>query len=38
LLKSFPNEAAELFEAAQENAKRRYNGYKRLAEIDYSKM
>jgi len=37
LMKSFPNEAVELFEAAQENAKRRYNGYKRLAEMDYSK-
>ncbi len=37
LMKSFPKEAIELFEAAQENAKRRYNGYKRLAEMDYSK-
>jgi pyruvate-ferredoxin/flavodoxin oxidoreductase len=37
LMKSFPNEAVELFEAAQENAKWRYNNYKRLAEMDYSK-
>jgi pyruvate-ferredoxin/flavodoxin oxidoreductase len=37
LMKSFPNEAAELFEAALDNAKWRYNNYKRLANIDYSK-
>ena len=32
LLKTFPQEAEELFKAAEENAKWRYNGYKRLAE------
>ncbi len=37
LMKSFPNEAVELFEAAQDNAKWRYNNYKRLSEMDYSK-
>lgn len=37
LMKSFPAQAAELFEAAEENAKRRYNSYKRLAEMDYTK-
>ncbi len=37
LMKSFPNEAVELFEAAQENAKWRYNNYKRLSEMDFSK-
>jgi len=37
LMKSFPNEAVELFEAAQNNAKWRYNNYKRLAEMDFSK-
>ncbi len=37
LMKSFPAEAAELFKAAEENAKWRYNGYKRLAAQDYSK-
>ncbi len=31
LLKSFPKEAAELFQATEENAKWRYNQYKRLA-------
>lgn len=35
LKKSFPKEAAELFEAAEENAKWRYNQYKRLSEIQY---
>jgi len=37
LMKSFPEEAVELFEAAQENAKWRYNNYKRLAAMDFSK-
>jgi pyruvate-ferredoxin/flavodoxin oxidoreductase len=37
LMKSFPAEAVELFEAAQDNAKWRYNNYKRLSEMDYSK-
>jgi len=35
LMKSFPKEAAELFVTAEENAKRRYNGYKRLNEMVY---
>jgi pyruvate-ferredoxin/flavodoxin oxidoreductase len=37
LMKSFPEAAIELFEAAEKNAKWRYNSYKRLTEIDYSK-
>ncbi len=36
LLKAFPDEAEELFLAAQENAKWRYNSYKRMAKMDYS--
>lgn len=32
LMKSFPVEAAELFEAAEKNARWRYNSYKRLAD------
>jgi pyruvate-ferredoxin/flavodoxin oxidoreductase len=36
LMKSFPEQAAELFAAAEENAKWRYNGYKRLAAMDFS--
>ena len=35
LQKSFPAEAEELFEAAEENARWRYNGYKRLAKMEY---
>ena len=35
LQKSFPAEADELFAAAEENAKWRYNGYKRLAQMEY---
>jgi pyruvate-ferredoxin/flavodoxin oxidoreductase len=35
LMKSFPMEAAELFTAAEENAKWRYEGYKRMAEMVY---
>lgn len=35
LEKMFPEEAAELFKAAEENAKWRYNNYKRLAEMKY---
>lgn len=31
VLKQYPNEAAELFQAAEDNAKWRYNSYKRLA-------
>jgi len=37
LMKSFPAQAVELFEAAENNAKWRYNNYKRLAEMDFSK-
>ncbi|RLD36705.1 MAG: pyruvate:ferredoxin (flavodoxin) oxidoreductase [Bacteroidetes bacterium] len=36
LKKAFPKEAEELFQAAEENAKWRYNSYKRLAAADYS--
>jgi len=36
LKKSFPAEADQLFAAAEENAKWRYNSYKRLAAMDYS--
>ncbi|PIF01832.1 MAG: pyruvate:ferredoxin (flavodoxin) oxidoreductase [Paludibacter sp.] len=36
LLKQFPEEAEELFKAAEENAKWRYKSYKRLAQADYS--
>jgi pyruvate-ferredoxin/flavodoxin oxidoreductase len=35
LKKGFPKDAAELFQAAEENAKWRYNSYKRLASMDY---
>ncbi|MCK9617812.1 MAG: pyruvate:ferredoxin (flavodoxin) oxidoreductase [Lentimicrobiaceae bacterium] len=37
LKKQFPAEAAELFKAAEENAKWRYNGYQRLVAMDFSK-
>ncbi len=37
LMKSFPAEAVELFKAAEENAKWRYNNYKRLAAMEYGK-
>ncbi|MGI6046418.1 MAG: pyruvate:ferredoxin (flavodoxin) oxidoreductase [Petrimonas sp.] len=36
LLKSFPHEADELFEAAKENAQWRYRSYQRMAEADFS--
>ena len=36
LMKSFPEEAKELFEAAEDNAKWRLAGYKRLAAQEYS--
>jgi pyruvate-ferredoxin/flavodoxin oxidoreductase len=36
LKKAFPNEAVELFKAAEQNAKWRYNSYKRLASMDFS--
>ena len=35
---AFPAEAEELFKAAEENAKWRYNSYKRLASQDYTKV
>ncbi len=37
LKKSFPKEAAELFIAAEENAKWRYESYKRLVAMDFTK-
>ncbi len=36
LMKQFPEEAEELFKAAEENALWRYNSYKRMASTDYS--
>jgi pyruvate-ferredoxin/flavodoxin oxidoreductase len=35
LIKGFPQEAEVLFKAAEENAKWRYNSYKRLAAMEY---
>lgn len=35
LIKTFPDEAKVLFKAAEENAKWRYNSYKRLASMEY---
>jgi len=35
LLKQYPAEATDLFKTTEENAKRRFNGYKRLAEQAY---
>ena len=35
LMKAFPTEAEELFKAAEENAKWRYEGYQRLAKLEY---
>lgn len=35
LLKAFPQEAQELFNASEENAKWRYNSYKRYASMQY---
>jgi len=37
LMQQFPEEAKELFKAAEENAKWRYNSYKRLVDMDFSK-
>ena len=37
LKKTFPAEANELFKKAQENAKWRFDGYKRIAGMDYTK-
>ncbi|MEN8201391.1 MAG: pyruvate:ferredoxin (flavodoxin) oxidoreductase [Bacteroidota bacterium] len=36
LQKSFPEEAAQLFKAAQTNAKWRYNSYVRMASLDFA--
>ena len=36
LTKSFPEEAKELFAAAEDNSKWRYNYYKRLAAMDFT--
>lgn len=35
LMRSFPEDAKKLFKAAEENAKWRYNAYKRLAAMEY---
>ena len=35
LQKAFPAEAEELFQAAEENAKWRYNSYQRMAKLEY---
>ncbi len=35
LLKAFPGEAEELFKAAEENAKYRYNNYVRMSKMEY---
>ena len=37
LAKQFPTEAGELFEAAQEMAKKRYASYQRMAKLEWSK-
>ncbi len=37
LIKAFPGEAEVLFKAAEENAKWRYNSYKRLAAMEFVK-
>jgi pyruvate-ferredoxin/flavodoxin oxidoreductase len=37
LKRSFPREAVELFRAAEENAKWRFNSYVRMSQMDYSK-
>jgi len=36
LLKQFPEQAKELFIAAEHNAKWRYTGYKRMSEQDFT--
>ena len=36
LMKTFPQEAAELFKAAEKNAQYRYKSYKRMAACDWS--
>jgi len=37
LIKAFPAEAEVLFKVAEENAKWRYNVYKRLAAMEFAK-
>lgn len=37
LKKAFPEQAAELFNAAEENAKWRYNSYKRMATMNWNR-
>jgi pyruvate-ferredoxin/flavodoxin oxidoreductase len=37
LQKAFPEEAAILFKAAQDNARWRYNSYVRMAAMDFAK-
>ncbi len=36
VMKQYPNEAQELFEAAEEMAKKRYASYKRMAAMEYT--
>jgi pyruvate-ferredoxin/flavodoxin oxidoreductase len=36
LLKDFPGEAGYLFKQAEENAKWRYNSYKRFSQMDFT--
>ncbi|MCU0410271.1 MAG: hypothetical protein MUC70_03115 [Bacteroidales bacterium] len=36
MLKDFPGEAETLFRHAEENAKWRYNSYKRLSQMDFT--
>ena len=38
LMKAFPESAKELFAAAEENAKWRYNTYRRMAEMNYAQV
>ena len=38
LQKAFPDEAADLFKAAEENARWRYQSYVRLASMDFTKV
>ena len=35
VMKQYPSEAAELFQAAEDNAKWRYNSYKRLSKENW---
>ncbi|MBQ5891804.1 MAG: hypothetical protein IIW76_04445, partial [Bacteroidales bacterium] len=37
LKKAFPEEAAQLFAASEENAKWRYESYKRMASMEWNK-